>query len=312
MSDQKLYKVIIIPAFCDTGMSKNFDARRQMRAVLFPSLLSTLFSVSCTESYATPRIVETPSSQPEKQNSIAVDISYSYATNTGLELEVAYQEQLRKQKPGVHVITVGDYGEPGSALHIGNVPAAVKTLKQALQGEVLVLEYGKDFFSGDDLIDFLAKKQERPITSIHSFGHGDPMQYWIGLYPDDSSLTVTDIKNIPLEKRAAIKENLADDSVWKIYICHGAADLGYSHNGSGISSLNFAKTIAEELEMQVTASNAWVFIETTKKGVFMFPASRERHRLEFEVRKPSLGVEVPDPLYTGEAAWVTYAPQKKE
>ncbi len=264
------------------------------------------------EGYATPRIVETPLHQEEKQTPIAIDVSYAYATNTGLELELAYQEHLKKQKPGFHVITVGDYGASGDALHIGDVPTAVKTLKRALQGEVFVLEYGKDFFSGDDIIDFLAQKREQPITSIHSFGHGDPMEYWIALYPGDSSLTVNDLKNMPLEKRASIKENLAPDSVWKLYICHGAADFGNDPHDPHIPSLNIAKTMAEELGVQTIASNAWVFIETTKKGVYMFPASRERHRLEFEVRKPHLGMEVPDTLYTGEAAWVTYRSQKKQ
>ncbi len=290
-------------------MSTNFDVRRQMRTILFPSLLS--ISVSCTEGYAIQGIVEAPSSQPEKQEP-TVEVSYAYATNTGLELELAYQEQLKKQKPGVHIITVGDYGEPGDALHIGDVPTAVKTLKRSLQGEVLVLEYGTDFFSGDDLVDFLAKKREHPITRIHSFGHGDPMQYWIALYPGDSSLTVNDLKEIPLEKKAAIKENLAPDVVWKLYTCHGAADLGYAQNSSQIHLLNLAKTIAEELYIQTIGANAWVFIETTKRGVYMFPASRARHRLEFEVRKPHLGMEVPDPLYSGEAAWVTYSPKNEK
>lgn len=293
-------------------MSDYFDARRRMKAVLFPSLLSIFSSAACIESHATERIVETPLHQEEKQHPIAIDISYAYATNTGLELELAYQDQLKKQEKGFHVITVGDYGVPGDALHIGNVPAAVKTLKQALQGEVLVLEYGKDFFSGEDILNFLAKKHEHPITSIHSFGHGDPMQYWIALYPSDSSLTVNTVKELPLEKRAAIKENLADDAVWKLYICHGAADFGNDPHDPHIPSLNIAKTMAEELGVQTIASNAWVFIETTKKGVYMFPASRERHRLEFEVRKPHLGMEVPDTLYTGEAAWVTYGSQKKQ
>ncbi len=239
----------------------------------------------------------------EEKQHYYVNASFERATNTGLELEIAYQEKLQEQEDGNHIIVVGDYGKPGDALYIGDVPRAVETLKISLKGDIIVLEYGKDFTTGSGLLDKL--KGYDDINTVHSFGHGDDSQYWITLTPSDASLTVDDILALTQKERDALQESFAPQGYWKSYGCHVAADNGKTKGE------NFSKTFAEVTGITTIAANSWVFIEQSDSEMYMFPASRARHHEEFVDRKPKLGLIDPDPLYTGEAAWVMYTLKKK-
>jgi len=50
-----------------------------------------------------------------------VTSSFTYATKTGIELEIEYQTGLKKQKAGTHLITVGENPPSGSSGYMGNL-----------------------------------------------------------------------------------------------------------------------------------------------------------------------------------------------
>lgn len=249
--------------------------------------------------------IEAPDEIVEKQhyNDYNVTTSFERATNTGLELEISYQEKLQEQKVGNHIIIIGDYGKPDDALHIGDVLGAVETLKKSLKGDITVLKHEKDFINGSGLLDKLMEYND--ISTVHSFGHGDDSQYWITLTPSDASLTVDDIIVLTQEEKDALQESFVPHGYWKSYSCHGAADNDET-NGK-----NFAETFATVIGIKTVAANSWVFIEQSDSKTYMFPASRLRYHHEFVVLKPQLGFASPDPLYSGESAWVTYTPVKE-
>ncbi|PIN77048.1 hypothetical protein COV16_07420 [Candidatus Woesearchaeota archaeon CG10_big_fil_rev_8_21_14_0_10_34_8] len=247
-----------------------------------------------------------PSVQPGKAT-ITVEFPYNaqasfdFASNTGLELEIIYQRNLKKQDTRHHIITVGQNDAPGGPLYMGNIEAAVQTLAKSLNGSVEIVRYPTDFSSGSDLLDYLTD-QDDPIT-VHSFGHGDDEIYWVSLIPSIASLDKPAIFNLSRDKREKLTENFSG-GYWKFYGCHVAADNSYARGS------NLAKFMTGVLGIKTIASNAWVFLERNNNGTYMFPASRERHRIEFEIRKPHLGIPSPDPMYDQtEAAWVTYTPK---
>ncbi len=254
--------------------------------------------IGCQQSAANPTSIEDrAANQSNVETTIVKEASfpsYSYATGSGLELELVYQQGLKAQPAGKHVITVGHNGEGN--LYMGNLDGVVKTLQKKLNGEVVVLR----IFSKTELLDYLAGTDEK-IDTVHSFGHGDDFRYWITGTPSDESLTTDDLLALSPDVKEKIRNNFAPDAYWKFYSCHGAADNGY---GPG---KNIVKTVAEVFGVKSIGANAWVFIETTRAGTYMYPASRARHAEEFVMRKPFLNIASPDPLYTQhEAAWVTY------
>lgn len=221
-----------------------------------------------------------------------ITVSYNYATDSGLELELLYQWELASQTvQGKHIITRGD--EEG----IGDVDGAIQTLERVL-GHAEIVE----LTTPEAMWNYLAASDD-PIASVHSFGHG--FDYGI-TRKEDIGITVEDVLAISPAQKTAIHAKFADGAYWKFYTCHAAADNGYTQGQ------NIARTIAETLGIPTIAANSWVFIETTDTGVFMYPASRSRHKQEFEMHHGSgkfLGVAVVDNLYTQrEAAWVTYTP----
>ncbi len=272
-----------------------------MRQFLQGSLASLLLALSGCEQSAAKPIETVEIVQSNQSHYDSVSPSFSYATESGLELELAYQSGLEAQPAGKHIITVGHNGEGN--LYMGNLGAVVKTLQKKLKGEVIVLNIS----SKTELLEYLAQDTGEQIDTIHSFGHGDDGRYWITGAPSDESLTTEDLLALPHEKQERIRTRFASDAYWKFYICHGAADNGYSYDG------NIVQTIAEVFDVKTIGANAWVFLEATKAGTYMYPASRERHKKEFAVLKPRLGIPSPDTLYTQyEAAWVTYTPNKRK
>ncbi len=159
-------------------------------------------------------------------------------------------------------------------------------------------------FGETELFAYLAANEGRKIDTVHSFGHGSDSMYWITGTPSEESLTTEDLLALPQEQ---IRAAFASNAYWKFYSCHSAADNGFN------TGENIVKTVAEVFDVKTIGANAWVFLEATKAGTYMYPASRERHHKEFALLKPQLGIATPDPLYTQkEAAWVTYTPQKQQ
>lgn len=271
-----------------------------MKHTLLQTALPSLFGFSLFYCHYSPRQSEVLI--PKSINTIdtqdtlllvpyAVSTSYEFATVSGVELEIEYQEGIKNApRVGKHIITRGN--EEG----IGDVDGAIQTLEKALQGSVDVIEVT----NLEDFIQYIATSEES-ITDIHSFGHGfdDGMTA-----KNDVGISMDDVVALSLSERASFRQKLAEGAYWKLYTCHGAADKGY------IEGQNIAKTIAETLAMTTIASNAWVFIETTQDGVFMYPASRNRHNQEFEMHHANnkyVWVPLIDPKYSQhEAAWVTY------
>ncbi len=259
--------------------------------------LAAVFSLNCN-AYSQDTVVPLPIVAEEQDQKPT--ISHQYATTTGLELEKAYQDNLKTQAPGRHFIFVGEYGKPGDALYIGDVSGAVKTLQHALQGTVEVKKYPKDFTTSQEILNILATSGQ--YTTAHFFGHGSEDSYWVTLFPSDDSLTRQDFDYMPQQQVEILRENLASDGYWKFYGCHMAAD-------SGITGENITESIAENTGIPVTAANSWVFIHgNRKKGepVYMYPVSRAEFERYFTKQRPDYPMDIPDQLYTGESAWVTY------
>ncbi len=266
------------------------------------TLTALVFSTNgCQQSAANSEYIPIAETKEVDQRDASKEpaISFSYATKTGLELELAYQKELETMQEGKHIITVGHNGEGN--LYMGSLDKVVKTLERELKGEVVILP----ILSKTELLEYLATNDSRKIDTLHSFGHGDDTRYWITGIPSAESLTVDNLLMLPREQIELIQNAFSANAYWKFYSCHGAGDNGI------IPEVNIVKTVAEVFDIKTIGANAWVFLEATKAGTYMYPASRERHEKEFAILKPYLSIPTPDPLYTQkEAAWVTYTPQK--
>lgn len=282
-------------------MFVNFTMKHERRVLTLTALLSLNCNTYCQEQTKIPSLplltiedYATPSLYP-------IDVSFDFATGTGLELEKNYQEQLRTQSPGRHIIIVGDYGKPGGGLYIGNVGASVQTLRSNLRGNVEVWRYPRDVSSGSDILEKIEINTGAPITSMHLYGHGDSSEYWLELFPTDNSLTIELLNSLDKETRENIHDKFAPDGYIKFYGCHVAAASDYEND------TNVARTTAEVLGVPTIGANSWVFIEVPHAN-YMYPVSRKEYERYFTKEKSDYGVEIPDSAYTGESAWITYKP----
>jgi hypothetical protein len=83
---------------------------------------------------------------------------------------------------------------------------------------------------------------------------------------------------------------------------------------SGMTGENITEAITENTGIPVTAANSWVFIHGNRKkgeSVYMYPVSRAEYQRYFTKDRKNYPIEIPDPLYAGESAWVTYTPTLK-